>query len=93
MVPFSWFGEGTFSERIRKARVEKGFTQTALAKEAGLSVDLLYRWERERHGASSRNLRRVSAILGVSSHYLLTGARALTKKGAPPGEGASACVP
>jgi transcriptional regulator with XRE-family HTH domain len=72
-VPFTRFADGTFAQRIRKQRIEKGLTQKELATEADLSTDLVYRWERGLHGASARTVSRVSAVLGVSPTYLRTG--------------------
>ena len=92
-IPFSRFRDGTFSERIRKVRVERGFTQTGLAKQAGLAENLLYRWERELHGASRRTLQRVSEVLGVSPSYLLTGREAVAAEPTEPGEAEAACAP
>ena len=70
-VPFSILQERTFAERLKKVRVERGYTQKQLSREAGLSVELVYKWENEYHGPSRRMLQRVATVLGVSPDFLL----------------------
>ena len=95
-MPFSRFRDTTFSERLKKIRVEKGLTQGALATEAGVSADLVYRWERARHGAAARTLGRVAEVLGVSPAYLRAGTeprRRRTDRGAErPAQEGNACA-
>jgi len=65
--------ERTFPERLRKARLERGLNQKELSLAAGVSRDLVYRWENGLHGALRRTLGRVAAVLGVSAEYLRDG--------------------
>jgi len=62
---FSVLPEATFAQRLRKARIQKGFGQTELALAAGLSENLVWRWETGLHGPSPRKLRDVARVLGV----------------------------
>lgn len=73
VIEFSRYRTGTFAERIKKARSERRLTQKQLARRAGLSQDLIYRWERGMHGARAGSLDRVCAVLGVSPSYLRYG--------------------
>ncbi len=72
-VPFSVLPARTFPQRLRKARIQKGFRQAELARRAGVSEDLVYRWERGLHGARKGTLERVAGVLGIPGDYLLTG--------------------
>jgi len=65
--------ERTFPERLRKARLERGLTQKGLSLRAGVSKDLVYRWENGLHGALRRTLTRVAAVLGITVEYLRDG--------------------
>ena len=47
--------------------------QKELALTAGLSKDLVWRWESGMHGASERKLAAVADVLGVESEYLRSG--------------------
>ncbi len=73
-IPFSVLPAGTFPQRLRKARIQEGFRQAELAREAGVSKDLIYRWERRLHGPRRGMLQRVAWVLGVTGEYLVTGA-------------------
>jgi len=60
-------------ERLKKARLEKGFTQEKLAEELDVSITFLSRIER---GNSHINLKRLSqlcSVLGVSEGEILNG--------------------
>jgi len=64
-VPFSVLPTATFAQRLRKARIEAGLTQKELSSAAGLSKDLVWRWETEKHGGRRGSLERVGGVLGV----------------------------
>jgi DNA-binding XRE family transcriptional regulator len=80
-VPFCFFGAATFAQRLRKLRMQRGLTQKQLAVEAGLSKDLVWRWEGEFAGARRRSVERVAAVLGVSADHLLGGAKSAEQTG------------
>jgi transcriptional regulator with XRE-family HTH domain len=44
-VPLGLLPEATSPDKLRKARIEAGLTQKELALAAGLSKDLVWRWE------------------------------------------------
>jgi len=69
-LPFSVLPEATFPQRLRKLRIQKGFGQKELSEAAGLSKDLVWRWESGLHGPSRRKLEAVAAVLGVEAEYL-----------------------
>lgn len=61
-------------ERLKKARVEKGYTQEKLAEKIDVSIACLSRIET---GAAHINLKRLNELcnlLGVSEAYILNGA-------------------
>ena len=72
-MPFSLYPERTFAERLKKARVERGFEQIELAKKAGLAKDLIWRWENGGYGPRKWALSKVAKVLGVPAEYLLNG--------------------
>ena len=59
--------------RIREARRALGLTQDELARRVGVSRSAIAQWETDRTGQVRANLARVSAVLGVSIGYLVTG--------------------
>ena len=59
--------------RIREARRALGLTQDELARRVGVSRSAIAQWETDRTGQVRANLARVSAVLGVSIGYLITG--------------------
>ena len=61
-------------ERIAASRKAKGFTQEQLAEKASVSVGMISTAERGIKALRPENLAKISAALGVSSDYLLTGA-------------------
>jgi transcriptional regulator with XRE-family HTH domain len=63
-VPLSILPERTFAEKLRKARIEAGMTQKELSLAAGLSKDLVWRWENEKHDGRRWAVERVMAVLG-----------------------------
>lgn len=65
---------GVDRDRLRRLRLERGFTQIELAQEAGVSPDTIVRWERglgKNPHASS--LRKLARALGVEIAELLEG--------------------
>ena len=65
-LPFSVLPEATFPQRLRKLRIQEGFGQRELAGAAGLSKDLIWRWESGLHGPSQRKLEAVASVFGVA---------------------------
>ncbi|MFU2049737.1 helix-turn-helix domain-containing protein [Bordetella hinzii] len=63
----------TFSDRLREARVLRGYTQQALARVAGLSQSAIASYECGRRH-SSRATRRLARALHVHLDWLETGA-------------------
>jgi len=53
-------------ERLAETRKERGLTQRALARKAGLSQALIAELERGKHPPSINALAKISAALGVS---------------------------
>jgi transcriptional regulator with XRE-family HTH domain len=61
----------TTGERIRAARVERGFSQTELAERLGISKQLLYRYEKNIIlNIPLDQIKRIGEILDVSPAYL-----------------------
>jgi transcriptional regulator with XRE-family HTH domain len=62
----------TIGERLKKLRVERGFSQASLAERAGVSVDLVSKLEQGvRQSARVTSLRGLAQALGVSMSELL----------------------
>ena len=53
--------------------MQRGLTQKALSVRAGLSKDLVWRWERGGHGGRQRSVERIGDVLGVPPAYLVAG--------------------
>jgi transcriptional regulator with XRE-family HTH domain len=64
---------GTVGERIRRIRVERGWTQDQLAEHVGVSRSAVAQWETDRVGQVRGNLTRIADALDVSVEYLLHG--------------------
>jgi transcriptional regulator with XRE-family HTH domain len=62
-----------FSERLRWARIRRGFNQEQLAKELGFSKGAVGNWESDANIPTPGTLRKIADLLGVSVDYLLTG--------------------
>lgn len=60
-------------ERIRKARMIKGYSRGEFARKAGISSKFVYEIEEDRKGFSADILLRVANALDVSCDYILTG--------------------
>lgn len=59
--------------RIRRSRLEKGWTQERLAAEAEISVQQLRALEKGQRNLGVDHLGRLSDAMGVSSDFLLKG--------------------
>lgn len=60
-----------FSERLRKAREDKGLSQAQLAEKTGLQPSAVSHFEGGRRSPSFDNLRSLADALGVSTDHLL----------------------
>lgn len=64
----------TMSDRIRKARVTAGLSQTQLALETGVCRSAVAQWEREGGTCPSvQNLARIAVVTRVHFEWLATG--------------------
>jgi len=59
-------------ERIRKRRVELGWTQDQLCQKAGISKCFMSDLENDKRGVSSDNLLNIARALSLSLDYLMT---------------------
>jgi DNA-binding XRE family transcriptional regulator len=64
------WGEMTFAENLRRARVERFLSQRELARQAGLHAITLVRLEAGATAPSSRSVRALAAALGVEPRDL-----------------------
>lgn len=60
----------TFGEKLKEARLNKGFTQKILAKKMGCSNNAIFYWENDMSEPSLKSVAILSQILGVSLNYL-----------------------
>jgi transcriptional regulator with XRE-family HTH domain len=60
-------------ERIRKRRVELGWTQEQLCQRAGISKGFLSDLENDKRSVSAENLLEIARSLSLSLDYLMTG--------------------
>ena len=60
-------------ERIRKRRVELGWTQEQLCQKAGISKGFLSDLENDKRSVSAENLLDIARALSLSLDYLMTG--------------------
>lgn len=60
-------------QRIRKARLEKNFTQEFLAEKLDISVAFLSRVERGNSHINLKRLNQLCGLLGVTEGYILNG--------------------
>jgi transcriptional regulator with XRE-family HTH domain len=63
----------TVGERIAYIRTMKGFSQTELARQAGLSRQCVYEYESGRADPKLLNAMCIADVLGVSLDYLARG--------------------
>ena len=69
----SRYPSGTFAQRLKKLRVENGLKQRELALKAGLSREMVYRWEKGLSRPSKRLLKKVASVLNTTMEYLMGG--------------------
>ncbi|PRR82107.1 helix-turn-helix domain-containing protein [Clostridium vincentii] len=60
-----------FSERLRKLRKEKGFSQEELAGRLGISRQAVSKWESGQSNPDTNNLIMLSEVYGISLDFLL----------------------
>ena len=60
-------------ERIRKRRLEIGWTQEQLCQKAGISKGFLSDLENDKRSVSAENLLEIARALSLSLDYLMTG--------------------
>ena len=63
----------TTGERIKEIRLKLGFTQDALATQAGITKGFLSDVENKNSNIGAQNLLRIANVLGASVDYLLEG--------------------
>lgn len=63
----------TFSERLKKARLEKGYSKSDLAKEIGIHYSQIGRYEEKGAQPSAEVLGKLANILEVSTDFLMNG--------------------
>lgn len=63
----------TVGERIKKRRVELGWTQDQLAQKAGISKSFLSDLENGKRSVSADNLLDIARVLSLSLDYLMKG--------------------
>lgn len=61
----------TIGEKIKKARLENGFTQEELAEKLMVSRQAITKWEADRGIPDVPNLKLLARLLGVSVDYLI----------------------
>ena len=64
---------GSFGERLRQLRMQKGLSQVELANLAGVNSNHLSRYERGDSKPTARYLKILADCLGVSTDYLYDG--------------------
>ncbi|HBH50208.1 MAG TPA: transcriptional regulator [Bacteroidales bacterium] len=62
-----------FGERLKKARLEKGFSKSDLAKEIGVHYSQIGRYEDKGANPAADVLAKLANALEVSSDYLMNG--------------------
>jgi transcriptional regulator with XRE-family HTH domain len=61
----------TFGEKLKKARIESGYTQNELANKLTVSRAAIAKWESDRGMPDVTNLKAIAETLSVSMDYLL----------------------
>ena len=70
----------TFGEKLKKARLAHGMTQTELARITGISERSLYGYEQMGKIPRGNNIKALAEALGVSAAYLMDDAETDTQK-------------
>ena len=60
-----------FSIRLKEARMERNYTQKALAQKIGTTDDSIFSWENGRSQPSLDSLRKLCEALDISADYLI----------------------
>jgi transcriptional regulator with XRE-family HTH domain len=60
-----------FTERLKKARIDKGFTQEQLGEKTGINQKVISRYEQGLSLPVIDNLQKIVAALEISADYLL----------------------
>lgn len=63
----------TYGERIRRRRLELGWTQDMLVQKTKLSKGFISDVENSKRGISAENLLRIATAIGLSLDYLMKG--------------------
>jgi transcriptional regulator with XRE-family HTH domain len=63
--------ESLFGQRLRQVRLEQGFTQTELARRAGLSPGLIGQLEQGKVKPSLQSVKKIADVLGLSPCYFI----------------------
>ncbi|MBQ2864128.1 MAG: helix-turn-helix transcriptional regulator [Clostridia bacterium] len=58
-------------EKIKELRIEKGLSQTALAKNIGFSQNAISQWESGKRVPDAIAVKALAKFFGVSADYLL----------------------
>jgi transcriptional regulator with XRE-family HTH domain len=61
----------TIGQRIRKARLDRGWTQADLSFRTGVRESMICKYELDHHTPNPKTLSRIADALGVSVDYLL----------------------
>jgi len=61
-----------FGERLRNIRIEKGYSQKALADFLGVNVRTVSRWELNNNKPSQEELEKMSVLFGITVNELLS---------------------
>lgn len=70
-----WFDEdtATFGDRMAGARERASLTQGQLAKQMGVKLSTVLKWEEDLSEPRANKLQMMAGVLGVSLSWLLTG--------------------
>ena len=70
----------SFGRRIRRLRVEKGYSQGDLAGRLYVTVQAVSRWETERGYPSIESVVNMAHVFATSTDYLLTGHESICQR-------------
>lgn len=62
-----------FGLRLKKKRVQLGWTQEEMARRLDVSQPMIHKWERDRADVKLSTVLRTAAVLGVSPNWLAFG--------------------